>query len=71
MSFGNKSRNRTEQHSCPECGGTFNAPQQFLTMFETTIGPFWRNWLRTTSRARPSLSLIACMLRREKSFLSA
>ena len=25
---------------CPECGGTFNAPQQFLTMFETTIGPY-------------------------------
>jgi glycyl-tRNA synthetase len=26
--------------SCPECGGTFNAPQQFLAMFETTIGPY-------------------------------
>jgi glycyl-tRNA synthetase len=26
--------------ACPECGGTFNAPQQFLTMFETTIGPY-------------------------------
>jgi glycyl-tRNA synthetase len=25
---------------CPECGGTFNEPQQFLTMFETTIGPY-------------------------------
>jgi glycyl-tRNA synthetase len=25
---------------CPECGGTFNTPQQFLTMFETTIGPY-------------------------------
>jgi glycyl-tRNA synthetase len=25
---------------CPECGGTFNAPQQFLAMFETTIGPY-------------------------------
>jgi glycyl-tRNA synthetase len=25
---------------CPECGGTFNPPQQFLTMFETTIGPY-------------------------------
>lgn len=25
---------------CPECGGTFNAPQLFLTMFETTIGPY-------------------------------
>lgn len=25
---------------CPECGGTFNAPQQYLTMFETTIGPY-------------------------------
>jgi glycyl-tRNA synthetase len=26
--------------TCPECGGTFNPPQQFLTMFETTIGPY-------------------------------
>jgi glycyl-tRNA synthetase len=26
--------------TCPECGGAFNAPQQFLTMFETTIGPY-------------------------------
>jgi glycyl-tRNA synthetase len=25
---------------CPDCGGTFNAPQHFLTMFETTIGPY-------------------------------
>ena len=25
---------------CPECEGTFNPPQQFLTMFETTIGPY-------------------------------
>ncbi len=25
---------------CPECGGGFNSPQQFLTMFETTIGPY-------------------------------
>ena len=25
---------------CPDCGGTFNPPQQFLTMFETTIGPY-------------------------------
>jgi glycyl-tRNA synthetase len=26
--------------TCPDCGGTFNAPQQFLTMFITTIGPY-------------------------------
>ena len=26
--------------TCPECGGSFNPPQQFLTMFETTIGPY-------------------------------
>ena len=26
--------------SCPDCGGPFNAAQQFLTMFETTIGPY-------------------------------
>jgi glycyl-tRNA synthetase len=31
-----------EKHGimCPDCGGTFNAPQQFLTMFVTTIGPY-------------------------------
>ena len=34
---------------CPECGGTFNAPQQFLTMFETTIGPY----AGTTGYGRP------------------
>ncbi len=26
--------------SCPECGGGFKSPQQFLAMFETTIGPY-------------------------------
>jgi glycyl-tRNA synthetase len=26
--------------TCPECGGGFNLPQNFLTMFETTIGPY-------------------------------
>jgi glycyl-tRNA synthetase len=26
--------------SCPDCGGGFKPPQQFLTMFETTIGPY-------------------------------
>jgi glycyl-tRNA synthetase len=25
---------------CPECGGTFGEPKKFLTMFETTIGPY-------------------------------
>jgi len=25
---------------CPDCGGTFNTPKQFLTMFITTIGPY-------------------------------
>jgi glycyl-tRNA synthetase len=25
---------------CPECGGTFDRPKQFLTMFKTTIGPY-------------------------------
>jgi glycyl-tRNA synthetase len=31
-----------EKHgiTCPECGGTFNPPQNFLTMFQTTIGPY-------------------------------
>jgi len=31
-----------ERHGvkCPECGGCFNSPQRFLTMFETTIGPY-------------------------------
>ena len=26
--------------TCPDCGGGFKAPQQFLTMFVTTIGPY-------------------------------
>ncbi|MCX8153408.1 MAG: glycine--tRNA ligase [Candidatus Bathyarchaeota archaeon] len=26
--------------TCPDCGGSFNEPQQFLTMFVTTIGPY-------------------------------
>jgi glycyl-tRNA synthetase len=25
---------------CPDCGGLFGEPQRFLTMFETTIGPY-------------------------------
>ncbi len=25
---------------CPECGGDFGEPKRFLTMFETTIGPY-------------------------------
>ena len=25
---------------CPDCGGSFGTPQRFLTMFETTIGPY-------------------------------
>jgi glycyl-tRNA synthetase len=25
---------------CPDCGGKFGAPQRYLTMFETTIGPY-------------------------------
>lgn len=25
---------------CPECGGTFNEPKLFLTMFKTAIGPY-------------------------------
>ncbi|MEM2099066.1 MAG: glycine--tRNA ligase [Candidatus Bathyarchaeia archaeon] len=31
-----------EKHGvvCPDCGGTFNKPQSFLTMFVTTIGPY-------------------------------
>jgi glycyl-tRNA synthetase len=31
-----------EKHEirCPECGGAFGAPKHFLTMFETTIGPY-------------------------------
>ncbi len=26
--------------ACPDCGGRFKPPQQFLTMFVTTIGPY-------------------------------
>jgi len=31
-----------EQHGvvCPDCGGKFGYPQRYLTMFETTIGPY-------------------------------
>lgn len=31
-----------ERHGviCPDCRGTFGAPQRYLTMFETTIGPY-------------------------------
>ena len=31
-----------ERHGivCPDCGGKFGEPQQFLTMFKTTIGPY-------------------------------
>ncbi|MCL2691543.1 MAG: glycine--tRNA ligase, partial [Candidatus Bathyarchaeota archaeon] len=25
---------------CPDCGGVFGKPQRYLTMFETTIGPY-------------------------------
>jgi glycyl-tRNA synthetase len=31
---------KAKEVSCPECGGSFNFPQYFLTMFETTIGPY-------------------------------
>ncbi|MCW4018246.1 MAG: glycine--tRNA ligase [Candidatus Bathyarchaeota archaeon] len=30
----------TNNITCPDCGGGFRPPQQFLTMFETTIGPY-------------------------------
>lgn len=31
-----------ERHGvvCPDCGGKFNQPQRYLTMFQTTIGPY-------------------------------
>lgn len=31
-----------EKHEirCPECGGNFDEPKRFLTMFKTTIGPY-------------------------------
>ncbi len=29
-----------DEIKCPECGGAFNEPKQFLTMFKTTIGPY-------------------------------
>jgi glycyl-tRNA synthetase len=31
---------KSKEVSCPECGGGFNFPRYFLTMFETTIGPY-------------------------------
>ncbi len=30
----------TNNITCPDCGGDFRAPQLFLTMFVTTIGPY-------------------------------
>ncbi|MGA3291129.1 MAG: glycine--tRNA ligase [Candidatus Bathyarchaeia archaeon] len=35
-------KDEIERHCivCPDCGGKFGEPQQFLTMFETTIGPY-------------------------------
>ena len=35
-------RKAIENHGicCPECGGAFGEPKQFLTMFKTTIGPY-------------------------------
>ncbi len=35
-------REALEAHgiTCPECGCSFKPPQQFLTMFQTTIGPY-------------------------------
>ncbi len=35
-------REEIERHEvvCPDCGGKFSEPQRYLTMFETTIGPY-------------------------------
>ncbi len=35
-------RQEIERHGvvCPDCGGKFGVPQRYLTMFETTIGPY-------------------------------
>ena len=31
---------RINKVKCPECGGAFDKPQYFMTMFKTTIGPY-------------------------------
>ena len=38
----NEIKEEIERHGmvCPDCGGKFGEPQQFLTMFQTTIGPY-------------------------------
>ncbi|MGD0644076.1 MAG: glycine--tRNA ligase [Candidatus Bathyarchaeia archaeon] len=38
----NEIKEEIERHGivCPDCGGKFGEPQRFLTMFETTIGPY-------------------------------
>jgi glycyl-tRNA synthetase len=38
----NEIKEEIERHEivCPDCGGKFGEPQQFLTMFKTTIGPY-------------------------------
>ena len=35
-------KEETERHGivCPDCGGKFGEPQRYLTMFQTTIGPY-------------------------------
>ena len=35
-----KSELKTHQIVCPDCGGPFGEPTRYLTMFETTIGPY-------------------------------
>ncbi|MCW3995824.1 MAG: glycine--tRNA ligase [Candidatus Bathyarchaeota archaeon] len=37
-----KTGQELERHGvvCPDCGGKFNPPTRYLTMFETTIGPY-------------------------------
>jgi glycyl-tRNA synthetase len=38
----NEIKEEIERHGlvCPDCGSKFGEPQQFLTMFQTTIGPY-------------------------------
>ncbi len=38
-----KIKEEIERHGvvCPDCGGKFGEPQRYLTMFQTTIGPYF------------------------------
>ena len=50
--------------TCPDCGGTFNTPQQFLTMFDNHNRTLrWRNRLRQTRSCAGNIRGIQPLIR--------